>query len=211
MKIRFLLLSVFCFFLNTSMADVPKSTTNMKTDEPVTLVENITGYIFAKVAENLEAYTADNECLKTLVREDLVPLLDVNYAARLILGRAGRGVEEEKVEQFATLMSNLLVDRYSAGLLHFSSQTKLQVLPQRGELNDKMTRVRTRVTLPSGSEAPVDYAFRKTPDGWKAFDVIVEGISYITTYRNQIMPDVQANGIDSVIARLSKGELELTD
>jgi phospholipid transport system substrate-binding protein len=57
----------------------------------------------------------------------------------------------------------------------------------------------------------VDYAFHKTPDGWKAFDVIVEGISYITTYRNQIMPDVQANGIDSVLERLGSGQLELAE
>jgi len=71
--------------------------------------------------------------------------------------------------------------------------------------------VRTRVKLPNGGEAPVDYAFHKTPDGWKAFDVIVEGISYVTTFRNQIMPDVQANGIDSVIARLTAGKLELAE
>jgi phospholipid transport system substrate-binding protein len=84
-------------------------------------------------------------------------------------------------------------------------------VPQRGDLNEKLTRVRTRVKLPNGGDAPIDYAFHKTPDGWKAFDVIVEGISYVTTFRNQIMPDVQANGIDSVIARLTTGELDLAD
>jgi len=191
-------------FIGTANAD-------LKSDDPVTLVENITGQIFAKVTENLEAYKNDEELLEDLVREDLMPLLDINYAARLILGREGRGIDQEKIDQFANVMSNLLIDRYSAGLLQFSSKIKLQVLPQRGELNPKMTRVRTRVALPDGGEAPVDYAFRQTPEGWKAFDVIVEGISYITTYRNQIMPDVQANGIDSVINRLSRGELELTD
>ncbi len=87
----------------------------------------------------------------------------------------------------------------------------MTVLPQRGDLNEKMTRVRTRVALPKGGEAPVDYIFHKTPDGWKAFDVIVEGISYVTTYRNQIMPEVQANGIDSVIERLNSGQLELDE
>jgi phospholipid transport system substrate-binding protein len=85
------------------------------------------------------------------------------------------------------------------------------VLPQRGDLNEKLTRVRTRVKLPRGGEVPIDYAFHKTADGWQAFDVIVEGISYVTTFRNQIMPDVQANGIDSVIASLTSGELELTE
>jgi phospholipid transport system substrate-binding protein len=180
-------------------------------DDPVSLVEDVTVHIFEDVANNLEHYSENQEALQELVRRDLIPLLDVNYAARLILGRAGRGLAKEKIDEFAKSMSNLLVSRYSQGLLHFSSEVKLQVLPQRGDLNEKMTRVRTRVTLPTGGEAPVDYAFHKTSHGWKAFDVIVEGISYVTTYRNQIMPDVQANGIDNVIARLNSGQLELAE
>lgn len=198
------MMALFALFLNAASAD-------LHTDDPVTLVENINGQIYADVTNNLEAYKADHEALKTMVRKDLLPLIDINYAARLILGRAGRGIEKDKIEQFANVMSNMLVDRYSTGLLDFSSELKLNVLPQRGPLNDKITKVRTRVTLPNGNEAPVDYAFHKTPQGWKAFDVIVEGISYITTYRNQIMPEVQANGIDSVIERLGRGELQLTD
>ena len=180
-------------------------------DDPATLVSNTTNRIFNLVADNLETYEANPESLRALVRTDLIPLLDVHYSARLILGRAGRGIEKEKVDAFAEAMINLLVNRYSTGLLHFGSKDQLLVLPQRGELNEKLTRVRTRVRLPKGGEAPIDYAFHKTPEGWKAFDVIVEGISYVTTYRNQIMPDVQANGIDSVIERLNSGELELAE
>ncbi len=180
-------------------------------DDPVSLIEDTTVHIFADVADNLDEYTANPESLQKLVRTNLIPLLDVDYAARLVLGRAGRGLSKEKIDEFAICMSNLLVNRYSKGLLYFGGETKLWVLPQRGELNEKLTRVRTRVTLPSGGQAPVDYAFHKTPDGWKAFDVIVEGISYVTTYRNQIMPDVQANGIDSVLERLGSGQLELTE
>ena len=180
-------------------------------EDPVSLVEDTTVHIFADVAENLDEYTANPEALRTLVNRNLMPLLDVDYASRLVLGRAGRGIPKEKIDEFTTCMSTLLVNRYSKGLLYFGGETKLWVLPQRGELNEKLTRVRTRVTLPNGKQAPVDYAFHKTPDGWKAFDVIVEGISYVTTYRNQIMPDVQANGIDSVLERLGSGELELAE
>lgn len=193
------------FFGSANLAALDKGA------DPVSLVESITGQIFADVTENLEAYTADPLLLEELVRRDLMPLLDIDYAARLILGRAGRGLDEAKIDEFATCMSNLLINRYAKGLLNFSSKIKLMVLPQRGELDEKLTKVRTRVTLPEGGEAPVDYAFHKTADGWKAFDVIVEGISYVTTYRNQIMPEVQANGIDSVIERLNSGQLQLTE
>jgi len=204
-KVRILLLlavaSIFSggLFAQTQAAD------------PVSLVEDITGKIFTDVTENLEEYTANPETLDELVRRDLMPLLDIKYAARLILGRAGRGLGKEKIDEFADCMSNLLISRYSKGLLYFSSEIKLNVLPQRGDLNEKLTRVRTRVTLPEGGEAPVDYAFHKTPEGWKAFDVVFEGISYVTTYRNQIMPEVQANGIDSVIERLNSGQMQLAE
>jgi len=180
-------------------------------DDPVSVVEQTAGKLFAAVADNQEAYNADPNLVVELVHRDLLPVLDIDYSARLILGRAGRGVDDAKVSEFATCMSNLLINRYARALLDFSSQIKLNVLPQRGDLDEKLTRVRTRIVLPSGKEAPVDYIFHKTEDGWKAFDVIVEGISYVTTYRNQIMPEVQDNGIDSVIERLNSGQLQLTE
>ena len=205
MKFRILwMLTTVCIFSGSLFAQT-------QADDPVSLVERITGEIFANVTENLEEYTENPRALEDLVRSDLMPLLDINYSARLILGRAGRGLEKEKIEEFATSMSNLLIDRYSKGLLQFASKIKLQVLPPRGDLNEKLTRVKTRVSLPDGGEAPIDYVFHKTPEGWKAFDVVVEGISYVTTYRNQIMPEVQANGIDSVIERLNAGQLELAE
>ena len=206
MKVRvWSFLFIFTGFVGNLFAD------HIHGSDPFSRVEDVTVHLFANVAENMQHYTDNPKDLQTLVRTDLMPLLDIDYAARLVLGRAGRGIEKEKIDEFADCMSNLLIERYSTGLLNFSSEVKLRVLPQRGDLNEKLTRVRTRVQLPKGGEAPVDYAFHKTPEGWKAFDVIVEGISYITTYRNQIMPDVQANGIDSVIARLSSGEFELAE
>ncbi len=201
---RFLAMVIFCLGSFNVFAQTDA-------DDPVSLVISTTNGIFTNVDENFDKYEANPHALQDLIRSDLMPLLDVQYSARLILGRAGRGLEKAKVEEFADAMISLLINRYSDGLLLFRSKEPLWVLPQRGDLNEKLTRVRTRVKLPNGGDAPIDYAFHKTPDGWKAFDVIVEGISYVTTFRNQIMPDVQANGIDSVIARLTTGELDLAD
>lgn len=204
LSLRIMLLLLSCTFSVSVIAQADG-------DDPVSLVINTTTSIFEDVDKNFSKYEADPAALQKLVRTDLIPLLDIHYSARLILGRAGRGIEKEKVNEFAEAMTSLLVNRYSEGLLQFRSQEPVMVLPQRGDLNEKLTRVRTRVRLPSGGEAPIDYAFHKTADGWKAFDVIVEGISYVATYRNQIMPEVQAKGIDLVITRLTNGELELAE
>lgn len=178
---------------------------------PDQLVSDTAGRILAQINTNYDQYTENPELLGQVIREDMLPLLDMEYSARLILGRSGRDASQDQIDAFTDAMSRLLVDRYSTGLMSFRSQDQLEVLPLRGELDERMTRVRTRVKLESGGFAPVDYVFRKTGSGWKVFDVIIEGISYVTTYRNQIMPEVQANGLDAVIERLNSGELLLQD
>jgi phospholipid transport system substrate-binding protein len=81
----------------------------------------------------------------------------------------------------------------------------------KGKNTDKLTRVRTRIKLEGGGFAPVDYSFRMTEQGWKAFDVMVEGISYVITFRNQISPRVEAEGIDKVTADIVAGNVKIDE
>ena len=183
------------------------------TDErdPVTIINQATNQILGKLESNREEYNANPELLRAVVKEDLLPLLDLSYSARLILGKSGRGISDEQLTAFSEAMSSVLVNRYSDGLLGFKSNEQIEVLPMKGKNTEKLTRVRTRIRLPSGQFAPVDYAFRKTEAGWKAFDVTVEGISYVLTYRNQIAPRVEADGIDKVTADILAGNVSLNE
>lgn len=178
---------------------------------PEEVVRTVAGELLKKIGENKEEYRSDPVLLEQLVRTDLLPAMDVEYSARLILGRAGRGATEAQIKAFSDAMADVLIERYATGMLEYRNREQLEVLPFRGELNDRATRIRTRVRTLNGAQVPVDYMFRKTDSGWKAFDVIVEGISYVTTYRNQIMPQVQESGIEAVTLRLTAGELELKD
>lgn len=178
-------------------------------EEPEQLVRDAAVHILDQINQNRAAYEADPSLLGDVVRKNLLPAMDMDYAARLILGRVGRGAGEEQIRAFTDAMTDLLVARYATGLMKFRSHDQLEVMPLRGEMNEKSTRVRTRVYLDTGKFAPVDYVFRKTGNGWKAFDVIIEGISYVATYRNQIIPEVDANGLESVTERLRSGQLVL--
>lgn len=178
---------------------------------PDQLVSNTAGRILSQINANYDSYSENPALLGEIVRTDMLPLLDMEYTSRLILGREGRGATPGQIEAFTDAMTRLLIERYSSGLMSFRSEEQLEVLPLRGELNERSTRVRTRVRLDTGGYAPVDYVFRKADSEWKAFDVIIEGISYVTTYRNQIIPEVQENGLDAVIERLNNGELVLQD
>jgi phospholipid transport system substrate-binding protein len=99
-------------------------------------------------------------------------------------------------------MYNSITHRYAEGLLKYT-EGRVRVLPLTGDLNDKRTLVRTQVVLDDGKVVPVDYAFRKTSSGdWKAYDVIIEGISYVTNYRNQVAAEIAKSSLDALTTRL---------
>lgn len=179
--------------------------------DPLTIIEETTTRMLESLDEHREEFTADPTLLQAVVRQDLLPLLDLKYSARLILGRESRKASPEQLDAFSQAMSNVLVNRYADGLLEFRSDKQVEVLPMKGKNTEKLTRVRTRIKLENGGFTPVDYAFRKTGQGWKAFDVTVEGISYIITFRNQIAPRVAADGIDTVTQEILAGNIQIDD
>jgi len=178
-------------------------------DEPVEIVRTTSNEIFDQIELSREHFEDNPDALRTVVRELLLPHIDVIYSGRLVLGRASRGVERDKVVAFAEAMSELLIDRYATGLLEFRTRDQIEVLPLQGENDERVTKVRTRVTMNNGKTAPVDYVFRRSDAGWQIFDVIVEGISYVATFRNQIGEQIRRQGFDATLAQLQSGNLQL--
>lgn len=177
--------------------------------EPVSVIENTTEALAELVDENRQSYESDAMALKTDVKEILLPTIDQIYSARLVLGRNGRGLEREQIETFAEALANQLLNRYATALLEYDLHDRVEILPLRGENTERQTRVRTRVRLDNGEQAPVDYVMRKTDSGWKVFDVIVEGISYVATFRSQIDQEIRQTSFDDMLDRLQSGQYEL--
>ena len=152
----------------------------------------------------------DREKLIKMIDGILLPHFDIDYASILVLGQSARTATPEQRARFAKAFYNSIAHRYAEGLLNYT-RGRVRVLPSKGDMNDKRTIVRTEVVLDDGKTLPVDYAFRKTQDGsWKAYDVIIEGISYITNYRNQVGAEIAKSGLDALIARLeTQGEKTL--
>ncbi len=144
----------------------------------------------------------DRESLLKVIDSIVLPHFDIDYASILVLGQNARTATPEQRARFAHAMYNSITHRYAEGLLKYT-EGRVRVLPLQGELNDKRTLVRTQVVLDDGKLVPVDYAFRKTANGdWKAYDVIIEGISYVTNYRNQVAAEIQKSSIDALTTRL---------
>ncbi|MCC5865607.1 MAG: ABC transporter substrate-binding protein [Wenzhouxiangella sp.] len=185
------------------------ATPALASNDPVELIRQTTIELFELVEDNRELYQQQPELLREELERILRPNTDMIHSARLVLGRHGRGLEREQVEAFADALSDQLMRRYATGLLEFRSREQVEVLPLAGENTERMTRVRTRIRLDSGSRAPVDYVLRKRDGQWMVFDVIIEGISYVATFRNQIGEEIRRHGFDRMLERLQAGEIEV--
>ena len=176
---------------------------------PVEIIRNTTATLFELVNGNRSSYESDPIRLRSDIRDILLAQIDVVYSGRLVLGRSGRGLSRDKVVEFSNALSDLLIGRYADGLLEFQTRDQVEILPLAGDNTERMTRVRTRVRLDNGEQAPVDYVFHFTEGQWKIFDVIVEGISYVATFRNQISEEIRSTGFDATLERLKRGEIEI--
>lgn len=148
-----------------------------------------------------ELYKNPDDVIK-IIDAIVLPHFDMDYASLLVLGRHARETTPAQRVAFARAFYNALTRRYAEGLVAYT-RGSVKVLPAQGLLDQRRTIVRTQVLLASGKNLSVDYAFRKTASGeWKAYDVIIEGISYITNYRNQVDAEIKKEGIDGLIKRL---------
>ncbi|MEO7935667.1 MAG: ABC transporter substrate-binding protein [Dokdonella sp.] len=177
---------------------------------PEQVVQKIADDLASTIGEHREELKKDHEKLIREIDGILLPHFDIEYASLLVLGTSARAATPEQRNRFSKAFYNSIAHRYAEGLLNYT-RGNVNVLPFASELNDKRTIVRTEVVLDDGKKVAVDYAFRKTSSGeWKAYDVIIEGISYITNYRNQVAAEIKGTNLDALIVRLeTQGEKAL--
>ena len=169
--------------------------------KPNEVVEQAASGILSAMSGRRDELVADDAALFALVEAQFLPHFDRAYAAFLVLGKHGRKASKEQRRRFTDALYNYVLAQYARGLLEFTSE-RLKVLPFRGDLDAKRTSVKTEVYLDDGTPVPVNYSLRRTDDGWKVYDVTIEGISYVKNFRTQLGGEIQQKGLDAVIERL---------
>jgi len=169
---------------------------------PQAVVQTIADQLGQAIDGHQAELQKDREKLIAVIDDVFLPHFDIDYASILVLGQHAREATPEQRERFAKAFYNSITHRYAEGLLNYT-RGKVKVLPFTGDLDNKRSVVRTQVVLDDGKTVSVDYAFRKSKTGdWKAYDVIIEGISYVTNYRNQVDAEIKKDGIDKLITSL---------
>ncbi|MDQ7997374.1 MAG: ABC transporter substrate-binding protein [Luteibacter sp.] len=161
------------------------------------------------LAKAIEGHQAelknDKEKLIAVIDDTFLPHFDIDYASILVLGQHAKEASPQQRERFAKAFYNSITHRYAEGLLNYT-RGRVKVLPFNGDLNKSRTLVQTQVVLDDGKTVSVNYVFRqsKTTGDWKAYDVVIEGISYITNYRNQVDAEIKKEGLDKLTADLEQ-------
>jgi phospholipid transport system substrate-binding protein len=171
--------------------------------DPETLVENSAKRMLAELDANRAMYTKDPTKLDALVANVLLPNFDSEYAARLVLGQTWRTATPEQRTRFVNAFYHSLLHNYGNALLSFTAD-KFVILPFRSDPADVNATVRTEVKKSTGEKVPVNFTLHKTDAGWKAWDVVIEGISYVKSFRTDFAAEIQQKGLDEVISRLEK-------
>lgn len=168
---------------------------------PQELVENSAKKMLEELDKNRATYQKDPAKLDSLVGNVLLPNFDSEYSARLVLGQSWRTATPEQRKRFVDAFYHSLLHNYGTALLNFTAD-KFVILPYKGDPSAVTATVRTMVKKSAGDNVPVNFELRKTDAGWKAWDVVIEGISYVKSFRTDFAAEIQQQGLDEVINRL---------
>jgi phospholipid transport system substrate-binding protein len=189
-------------------ADVPAAAARADAElPPQELMVQIANRMFAAIDKSRAEIRKDPAKSYPLINEILLPHFDIDYAAQLVLAQYWRGATPDQKKRFVSALYNALLRTYGGALADFTVD-RLKILPFKDEPGSTTATVRTLVTRSSGAVVPVDYRLHKTDDGWKAYDVVIEGISYVRNYRTDLGAEAGAKGLEAVIARLERDGLD---
>lgn len=131
----------------------------------------------------------------------VLPYFDIPLTGSYVLGRYSRTATPAERARFDHVFMVYLVNQLANALRDYHGG-RVVVIPYRGRPTARYALVRTHVYQPSGKEVAVNYSMVRTPAGWKVFDVSVEGVSYVMSYRQQFAPVLASGGIPALVAKL---------
>ena len=170
---------------------------------PDQLVQKITDDVLAAIKSDKDLAAGDKQKALKVAEEKVLPYIDFEQATRLAVGRAWNQATPEQKKRLVTEFRNMLVRTYSNAIQAYQGQT-LKVLPSRGKQDPEDTTVRTQFVRAGGQPLPIEFHMRQTEKSWKVYDIVVEGVSLVMTYRSEFDAVVKQEGIDGLIKRLAQ-------
>jgi phospholipid transport system substrate-binding protein len=172
-------------------------------EAPDALVKRVAEDVLTQIRADKDLQAGNQAKVKQVIETKLVPNFDFPRMTALAMGRSWRAATPEQQKQLTDEFRTLLVRTYSGALTNYRDNS-MDYKPLRMNAGDTEVTVRTEVRRTGQAAVQIDYSMEKTADGWKAYDVIVAGVSLVTNYRDEFSDTVKSSGIDGLIAALAK-------
>ena len=170
-------------------------------EAPDALVKRVAEDVLQTIRGDKDLQAGNQAKVKQLIESKLAPNFDFTRMTSLAMGKNWRSATPEQQKILTDEFRTLLVRTYSGALSNYRDNT-MDYAPLRMNPGDTDVIVRTSVRRPGQAPVQIDYSMAKTPDGWKAYDVIVAGVSLVTNYRDEFNAQIQNGGIDGLIKSL---------
>ncbi len=169
---------------------------------PVAVVREAADRVIERLSTGV---TLSDEQAYTLVENLILPHLDFETFARLTLGKHWRQASTAQQQAFTDGFRELLMRTYATSLNAYAGE-RIVYLDQHDEGDDRVL-VQTEITRTQGPPVRADYRLRLRNGEWKVYDVVIEGVSLIITYRSSFSEQISRTGLDDLIARLRDGRI----
>jgi phospholipid transport system substrate-binding protein len=169
---------------------------------PDVLIKNTVQEVTAIIKQDKDIQAGNQKKIIALVDAKVLPHFDFERMTQLAVGRYWRTATQEQKQELVRQFRDLLVRTYTKVFTVYRDQT-IEVKPLRSAPNDTEVTVNTVISKPGSQPTLVDYEMKKAADGWKVFDISIEGVSMVMSYRGTFASQIQQDGIDGLIKTLS--------
>ena len=178
------------------------ATAALAQEAPDALVKRVSQEVLQIIRSDPKVQAGDQARIREVIETKLLPNFDFERMTALAMGRNWRAATPEQKQQLVVEFRTLLVRTYSGALSQYRDQT-MDYKPLRMAADATETTVRTEVIRPSQAPVQIDYGMARTASGWKAYDVIVGGVSLVTNYRDDFTEQIRSGGVDGLIKTLA--------
>ena len=170
---------------------------------PEALAKSVTDEVLAIVRADKEIQLGNRKKVLELVESKIVPHFNFTRMTQLAMGRNWRQASAEQQKLLVDEFRMLLVRTYTAAFTQYRNET-VEYRPTRMKPGDTDVVVQSYINRPGGQPVAVNYGMEKTRDGWKVYNVTVEGVSLVENYRNTFNTEIQKSGVEGLIRTLSE-------
>ncbi|WP_018947399.1 phospholipid-binding protein MlaC [Thioalkalivibrio sp. AKL17] len=180
-------------------------------ESPAQMMERSVDEVYKVLRENEDRAQEEPEFVIEVLREYVLPHVDVDGMARLVLARHWRDASDEQRERFTEAFTTTLLQVYGVQLADHLDK-EVRIIERRSREDDRMAVVASEIVMGSGqSNLQVNYRLRPVNGEWKVFDVEAEGLSFVGNFRSRFGDEIASNGLEELIARLEDGDEELIE